>query len=355
MTFSSIDENEKIPLWLDCDPGISTVHGNASLDHTTINARRVLAALNRSDIEVYPGTAKPFCRPPAFAPDIHGSSGLDTPIPLPEAPPPSLNQPNFLLAMRSAILAQPANTVWVVATGSLTNVALLFASFPEIVTHIRGLSVMGGAIGNEFTTANLGIVEGEDPNEGRRCGNRTRWAEFNIFVDPESAASIFSNHVLASKTVLAPLDLTHLVLATESVQSLMLYGSSSPTATSPSPLRQIFHGILTFFSKAYSDTFSLHSPPLHDPISVAVLLDSYSNPDYQIAFDDNNGERWEVTVDTSPFPPGRQEGPEAKTGMTLVKKLPAGEKGVRIPRGLDTEKFWKVVNECLSVAETKKD
>jgi uridine nucleosidase len=80
--------------------------------------------------------------------------------------------------MRDTLLAQPKETPWVVATGALTNVALLFATFPEVVGHIRGLSVMGGAIGQKFTEAPMSRLLGEES----RIGNVTPWAEFNIYV-----------------------------------------------------------------------------------------------------------------------------------------------------------------------------
>ena len=80
--------------------------------------------------------------------------------------------------MRDALVAEENQTVWLVATGALTNVALLFATFPELVGHVKGLSIMGGAIGGGFTDAPLGKVKGE----GERFGNTTRWAEFNIYV-----------------------------------------------------------------------------------------------------------------------------------------------------------------------------
>lgn len=75
-------------------------------------------------------------------------------------------------------MGQPAGKAWLVATGALTNVALLFALFPEVVRHIGGLSIMGGAIGGGYTDAPLGHVRGE----GERFGNHTRWAEFNVYV-----------------------------------------------------------------------------------------------------------------------------------------------------------------------------
>ena len=54
--------------------GISTVHGNASLESTTVNAGAVLTAIGRPEVPVYPGAAKPFCREAVHAPEIHGQS-----------------------------------------------------------------------------------------------------------------------------------------------------------------------------------------------------------------------------------------------------------------------------------------
>ena len=51
---------------------MSTVYGNASLDRTTRNALSILEAIGMSEIYVYPGTSKPFCREAKHAPDIHG-------------------------------------------------------------------------------------------------------------------------------------------------------------------------------------------------------------------------------------------------------------------------------------------
>ncbi len=87
-------------------------------------------------------------------------------------------EPGAVVAMRDALLSQPNGTPWVVATGALTNVALLFATFPEVADHIGGLSIMGGGIGEGFSGAPISKVPGEEA----RIGNVTPWAEFNIYV-----------------------------------------------------------------------------------------------------------------------------------------------------------------------------
>lgn len=40
-----------------------------------------------------------------------------------------------------------------------------------------------------------------------------------------------------------------------------------------------------------------------------------------------------------------------KTGQIKARLLPAGEKGVRIPRNLDIPLFWKVLEECVARAD----
>lgn len=105
-------------------------------------------------------------------------TGIDGTDLLPKPKASIMNSGTAVMAMRCALLAQAEGTPWLVATGALTNVALLFATFPEVVKHIKGLSIMGGAIGGGFSDARISYVEGE----GERIGNTTRWAEFNIYV-----------------------------------------------------------------------------------------------------------------------------------------------------------------------------
>jgi len=119
-------------------------------------------------------------------------------------------------------------------------------------------------------------------------------------------------------------------------------------------IRQLFHEILVFFAHTYEEVFGLtRGPPLHDPITVAVLLDGVCEGGL---FDDRGGERWRVKVVTD----GQHsdlEDEQGRVGMTVVDKIVEGSGegasglGVRIPRGLDVERFWAIIEMCMRRAE----
>lgn len=245
--------------------------------------------------------------------------------------------------MYEALMDCPLKTAWLVTTGTLTNAALLFNAFPKVADHIRGVSIMGGAIGSNFTNANLGIPFRDASGQIQgRVGNHTPFAEFNIWCDPESAQSIFSDQLLSKKTTLIPLDITHQVFATQSLQEMLLYSSGRLDAQEnreSTRLRRMFYELLTFFAKTYADVFGLtNGPPLHDPIAVAVLLAEITDEEMRISLDDKGGERFKVEVEMA----------EPELGRT---KATAAAEGIRIPRSLDTGKFWHVLNECLERAD----
>ena len=294
-------------------------------------------------IKVYSGAEKPLCRPGVHAPDIHGESGIDGTDLLPEVPVPPKRDITAVDAMRGALMSQPAGMAYLVATGALTNVSRLFAQYPELVAHIRGLSIMGGAVGGGFTGAVMGKVDGE----GERFGNTTPYAEFNIYCDPEAAQSLLSNTSLAAKTTLITLDLTHQVLATSLVQEMILnsptpdpQSTPPPTEIEPLTLRPMLHDLLTFFATTYAHVYGITAgPPLHDPLAVAVVLDEIGAE--SVRFDDSQ-QRYTVNVDT---------GMGEQAGRTVIRRASGGGGGVRIPRHLDIGRFWNVVEQCIVRAE----
>ncbi|PWY93541.1 nucleoside hydrolase [Aspergillus sclerotioniger CBS 115572] len=345
----------RIPIWVDCDPGslitkqdafaillatnhptihllgISTVHGNSTLKNTTRNALTILTILNRPDIPVYPGAEKPFCRT-CLKPD-NGKTGLEgSNLPVPTTSP---EEKHAVLAMRDALLSTPKHTAWLVALGPLTNVALLVGLFPEVAGHVRGVSIMGGAVGGGFVWKN------KEGGEEGRMGNASWWAEFNCLCDPESARAVFSNKTLVGKITLLPLDITHMAMVTDEVLDLMLHGPDGNVKGKrdvPSERRRIFTDLLRWFRAGYKKAQNIDGP-LHDPLAVAVILHTEGVED--IGFEFLGEERFEVELVLE----GEQ------VGRTVVRRLPDGEMGVRIPRVLDVQSFWRVLERAVALGD----
>lgn len=166
--------------------------------------------------------------------------------------------------------------------------------------------------------------------------------------DPEAAKSIFSNSALAAKMTLIPLDLTHQVLATREVQQTLLTGTPlTNSSTAAANLRQMFHDLLLYFAHTYREVYGLtQGPPLHDPIAVAVCLEAVTGPIMKFA--DNGGERWHVNIVTDGLH-SRHEEERGQVGRTVITKADQG--GVRIPRSMDVQSFWRVLDRCLQAAE----
>jgi inosine-uridine nucleoside N-ribohydrolase len=154
--------------------GITTVAGNAPVEMTSANACRVLEYLNAGGIPVAMGAANPLNHPLEDALSYHGSDGLgNCGLPLSKLPLYPAKTWDFLARL---VLDAPGE-VTLVATGPLTNVAYAFELHPELPELLAGLVLMGG-------------VYGLTPY-GK--GNRTPFAEFNIWQDPEAAHIVFNS------------------------------------------------------------------------------------------------------------------------------------------------------------------
>jgi inosine-uridine nucleoside N-ribohydrolase len=154
--------------------GITTVAGNASLEMTSANARRVLEYFGIESIPVAMGAEHPLTRPLEDALGYHGPDGLGN-CGLP--PPRIALHPDKAWDFLARLVLDTPNEVTLIATGPLTNVARAFRLHPELPRHLASLILMGGAYG--LTPYGK--------------GNRTPFAEFNIWQDPEAAAMVFDS------------------------------------------------------------------------------------------------------------------------------------------------------------------
>jgi purine nucleosidase len=154
--------------------GITTVAGNAPVEMTSANARCILEFLNAGSIPVAMGAANPLNRPLEDALSYHGSDGLgNCGLPLPKLPLYPAKAWDFLARL---ILNAPGELT-LLATGPLTNIAYAFELHPELPELLARLVLMGGA----YNLTPCGK------------GNRTPFAEFNIWQDPEAAHIVFNS------------------------------------------------------------------------------------------------------------------------------------------------------------------
>jgi purine nucleosidase len=220
--------------------GISTVFGNVPLNQATRNALQVLELMGRDEIPVYVGAGEPLVHKLVHAAAVHGESGLgDAVLPDPEMLPAG-NALDFLI---EGIQARPGEVI-VVATGPLTNLALVEKKQPGILDQARRVLVMGGALAE--------------------AGNITPVSEFNSFADPHAFHQLIKAKTNMS---LIPLDVTHqLGLAAETIAA-RLAGRDDAIARF---IRESTRTVIAF-EQEYYNYAGVH---LHDPAAVALGIDS---------------------------------------------------------------------------------
>lgn len=309
---------DKHKIILDCDPGqddamaillalgsrdeiellaITTVAGNVPLALTSTNALRIVELAGRPDIPVHAGCSRPILRPLETAEYVHGETGLNGAV-LPE-PRTGLAEGHAVDAIIERVMREPAGTVTLCPIGPLTNVALAMIKEPAIIPRLKGIVLMGGAMG---------------------LGNVTPAAEFNIYVDPHAAKVVFEAGV---PLVMLGLDVTHKALVTEE-RLARIRAIGTPVAAACS-------GLLDFYGRYDKERYHIPGAPLHDPCVVAYLL----RPDLFM------GRNCRVEIET--------EGSH-NIGRTVVDwwhRLP-GPPNALVIDGIDDEGFFALLTERLA-------
>src|SRR3954452_22891711 len=237
------------PILLDCDPGhddaialllalgsdelelrgVTTVAGNQTLEKTTANAIRVLELAGRGEIPVAAGACRPLVREARVAADVHGEAGLEGPaLPPPRAKPEAEHAVDFLAGRIAGAT--------LIATGPLTNVALMLARHPE--ARPERLVLMGGALAE---------------------GNVTPAAEFNIWADPEAAARVFASDL---DVTMVGLDVTHRALVT---------GAHAERLRANGRIGGVVADLLDFYGAFHKQVYDFDGSPIHDAVAVAQV------------------------------------------------------------------------------------
>ena len=170
--------------------------------------------------------------------DIHGETGLDGPVfpPLRKRP-----EPEHAVRFLVRTLMSSQGDVTVVTSGPMTNLAMALRMEPAAAEKIRRIVLMGGSYTN---------------------GNVTPAAEFNILADPEAAHVCFT---AGRPVTMIGLDVTRKVLCYPEIVERM---ARADTCAS-----RLFVDLMGHFCRTQKEVFGWEGGPLHDPVTIASLLD----------------------------------------------------------------------------------
>lgn len=305
-----------LPIVIDCDPGhddavalllavgspevdllaVTTCFGNCSVEDATRNAIQVLTLAGVTDVPVAAGASGPLRGEPALGNYVHGTTGLDGP----EMPPPAFEPvAEDAVTLLSRILRESPEPVTLVVTGPMTNVGRLLEEQPEVAASVREVVFMGGST---------------------ERGNHTPTAEFNTFADPEALDVVLRSGVPVR---MVGLNLTHQATATQDVVDRM--------AAMEHRVGQTCAGWMGFFGDSYHRIWEFEAPPVHDPCTVAALVDPQTI-EWREAF-------LAVELDGT--------WTRGTTVVDLHRRYPECEPNARVAMTLDTKRFWSLVLQAL--------
>jgi purine nucleosidase len=155
------------------------------------------------------------------------------------------------------------------ATGPLTNLALALRAEPALPTLLRRLVIMGGSFDHR--------------------GNVTGAAEFNIRVDPEAAAEVFTAWGTLGPQqlpIVCGLELTEHIAMTPAILGRLAAAGSTAGSTVMSELDQrgirstasntlirVLEDAMRFYFEAHYDRGRGYLAYLHDPLAADVALE----------------------------------------------------------------------------------
>ena len=247
-----------IKVIIDCDPGhddaiallmahklpeielvaVTTVCGNAPIERTTINARRIMELLEATDVPIAAGCSTPLARQLVLG-TADGPSGLDGSPYLPE--PKTELVPMHGVDFLAQTLREADEPIVLVPTGPLTNIGMLVLKHPEVLPKIAKVVLMGGAFyrRSEIITP----------------------TEFNIFCDPEAAEIVLASGL---DITMVGLDVTMHVLVEEE--------EFAAIEKIDTPLSRVVFDWLKFYEKLHRGQMGIGGA-LHDPLALAVVID----------------------------------------------------------------------------------
>ena len=185
------------------------------------------------------------------------------------------------------------------ATGPSTNLAILLRERPDLRDRIAAIQLMGGAIGP---------------------GNWTASAEFNIWVDPEAARTVFESGL---PVTMVGLEVTH--------QTVVPVARTDAWAELGTQTGRVFADLLRYFARFHRERYDWDGSPIHDACVIAGLAVP-------------------GLIETAPYRVDVEVESELTRGRTVVDleglggRAPNAEVGL----GIDAERFVVMIEEALA-------
>jgi purine nucleosidase len=249
--------------------GVASTAGNVPTDQVCVNNLGLLALCGADGIAVSRGADGPLTAPLRTAEDTHGPQGLGY-AELPDSSG-ELTDHDAATAWVRAAREHPGELIGLV-TGPLTNFALALRIEPGLPRLLRRLVIMGGAFDYR--------------------GNTTPVSEWNISVDPEAAAEVFSGwgaawglEPPAHLPIVLGLNLTENIAMTPAILGRLAAAAGSPTSpmsvlddrgtrsVAANPLIRVLEDAMRFYFEFHFDQGEGYLAHLHDPLAAAVALD----------------------------------------------------------------------------------
>ncbi|KNY05918.1 nucleoside hydrolase [Microbacterium sp. GCS4] len=305
------------PVILDCDPGyddvfaiwlaaandavdlraITTVAGNGTVDHTALNARVACTVAGVRGVPIARGAESPLAQELAPADWIHGANALGG-VDLPDVAM-SLDDRDAV-ALIADVLRDSAESVTIAATGPLTNIAHVVQRHPDLLSRIERIVWMGGSTGR---------------------GNVSPFGEFNASTDPEALALVLDSGI---PFTMVGLNITHQALITREVRS-RIRAIGTETARFGAEL-------LERFCSTYDAFGDMPDGPLHDPLTVAMIID----PEVATTV------RARVDVEL------HGDHTRGATAVDLLELAHRRPKNATIALELDVDRYWRLIESAVA-------
>ncbi|MFN8524640.1 MAG: nucleoside hydrolase [Chloroflexota bacterium] len=264
--------------------GLTCVWGNIWVETATLNTIRLLELVDRTDIPVAMGAGKPLVGPQWKLGDgVHGADGQgNVNLPAPRTKPVNESAADLLIRLAHE---RPGELV-LVPVGPLTNIATALLQDPSIAKLYKSVVLMGG----NFLAP----------------GNAAKWAEANIWHDPEAAQIVFE----AGWPVTAVgLDVT--------LKTMLSEGRLTEMRDANTVAGNHLHRISQFYLERYAARRGRRECSMHDALALGIAADpslATHSPRVRVDVELNGTHTRGMTVgDFRPW----ASGPEANANVVL--------------------------------------